>query len=474
MKIKRLIAIVMSAITVIHYQPFNVYCENIKFDLNSDMNVDCFDMIMARKNNDAELLSSLSDYIVTRPASNDGWILKWSDEFSGTEPDMTKWSYELGNWKLDANGNYITNGWGNNEQEFYTDRNASVKDGILTISARHEKYVDEVQGSYDYTSSRLSTQNKFSVCGGRIEVRARCDSGKSLWPAIWMLPEDSHYGGWAASGEIDIMEGYGSRPEEICGTIHFGDVWPNNTYLTKDYFFESGDSTENWHTYSIEWEENEIRWYVDDILYSTQTDWYSTNHAYPAPFNQNFYIILNLAVGGHFDGVDGIYGDPQTFADGEKNFQIDYVRVYEKADSDFKPAEITSLPLDSYIEGADASLSNMDGYSVFDINNAGTLEYAVLGLLNARKFEAGKKYKIEFDIESTVERNMIFTVEDSSYTRYLDEKLTISSQKQNCSFDIAFDNDMKADIKFQLGNIDNSASIGRHTVKISNIKLIAE
>ncbi|MBQ4533928.1 MAG: family 16 glycosylhydrolase, partial [Ruminococcus sp.] len=268
--------------------------------------------------------------------------LVWSDEFSGESLDDSKWSYELGNWKLDANGNYITNGWGNNEQQFYTDSNAAVKDGILTISARKEHYSDKVQGEYEYTSARLSSQHLFSTCGGRIEVRARCDSGKSLWPAIWMLPEDSAYGGWAASGEIDIMEGWGSTPEKICGTIHFGDVWPNNTYLTNNYEFTDGDSTENWHTYAIEWESDEIRWYVDDTLYSTQTDWYSANRTYPAPFDQNFYLILNLAVGGHFDGVDGIHADPSIFDDGEKQFQIDYVRVYDKGA--FTPTEVASLP----------------------------------------------------------------------------------------------------------------------------------
>ena len=108
--------------------------------------------------------------------SDSNWVLKWSDEFDGNQIDMNKWSYELGNWKLDANGNYITNGWGNNEQQIYTNKNATVKDGKLTIAARKETYTDPVQGTYDYTSSRLSSQYKFSTCGGRIEVRSRCDS----------------------------------------------------------------------------------------------------------------------------------------------------------------------------------------------------------------------------------------------------------------------------------------------------------
>ena len=422
-------------------------------DLSDDGKLNAFDLILMRR-----------EFI----GSSDAPSLIWNDEFEGESLDMTKWSYELGNWKLDADGNYITGGWGNNEQQFYTDSNAELHDGILTIAARKEHYSDPVQGEYEYTSARLSTQHKFSACGGRIEVRARCDSGKSLWPAIWMLPEDSAYGGWAASGEIDIMEGWGSTPEKVCGTIHFGDVWPNNTYLTNDHSFTEGDSTENWHTYAVEWESGEIRWYVDDVLYSTQSDWFSANHSYPAPFDQNFYIILNLAVGGHFDGVDGIYADPTIFENGERCFDIDYVRVYD-LDKSFVPTPVTSLPLEAYIEGADASLTNKDGRTEIAVSAVGDLEYGVMGLIRGKKVSAGKKYTLSFDAESDAERVMIVTAEDSAYNRYLDEKLTIGTEKKHYSFDVVFDADMNTDLKFQLGNIGNAADIGAHKVTLSNI-----
>ena len=401
--------------------------------------------------------------ISTKPA------LVWSDEFSGNTLDMTKWAYELGNWKLNANGNYITNGWGNNEQEFYTDSNATVHDGILTIAARKEKYTDPVQGEYEYTSARLSTQHLFSTCGGRIEVRARCDSGKSLWPAIWMLPEDSVYGGWAASGEIDIMEGWGSTPEKICGTIHFGDAWPNNTYLTNNYEFPNGDSSENWHTYAVEWEADEIRWYVDDKLYSRQSEWYSANHKYPAPFDQNFYLILNLAVGGAFDGIDGVQADPSIFADGEKHFDIDYVRVYDLNKS-FTPTPVTSLPLESYIEGANAALVNKDGETAVTINDVGSLEYGVMGLIRGNKVKAGEKHTLSFDVLSTAARDIVVTAEDSVYNRYINEKIAVTPNKTHYSFDVTFDSDMSVDLKFQLGNIGNASELGSHTVTVSNIE----
>ena len=461
-------AVLLAAVPTVTYAD-----ARIDMDYNQDMTVDIFDMVSARRSGASEKeLKRLSGFLLGNGAEQapaEGYTLVWSDEFGGSSLDTDKWSYELGNWKLDDAGNYITGGWGNNEQQFYTDRNTTVKDGVLTISARKESWNDEKQGSYDYTSARLSTQHKFSVCGGRVEVRARCDSGKSLWPAIWMLPEDSVYGGWASSGEIDIMEGWGSTPEKICGTIHFGGAWPNNTYLTNNYEFPSGDGTQNWHTYSIEWERGEIRWYVEDKLYSTQTDWRSDGFSYPAPFDQNFYLILNLAVGGHFDGIDGIYAEPATFADGDKNFDIDYVRVYRKDGSDFCPTEQTSLALDNYIEGAEAAVANREGCTVIDIQNAGSLEYAVMGLLRGREVKAGEKHTLEFDVSSTAVRSIVVTVEDSTYARYLDEKLTVTPERKHYSLDVTFGSDMSADIKFQLGDIDGASAIGAHSVTLYNI-----
>ena len=432
----------------------------------SDDAMQCADLSRDGILNAADL-SLLKQRLLSQAQTDDPRLI-WSDEFDGDSPDPARWSYELGNWKLDAAGNYITNGWGNNEQQFYTDSNASVSDGILTIAARQENYTDPVQGEYAYTSARLSSQHLFSVCGGRIEVRARCDAGKSLWPAIWMLPEDSLYGGWAASGEIDIMEGWGSTPQKICGTVHFGDVWPNNTYLTKDYFFAEGDSSEQWHTYAIEWRSGEIRWYVDDVLYSTQTEWFSANHAYPAPFDQNFYLILNLAVGGTFDGIDGVHADPATFANGEKHFDIDYVRVYDLGDS-FTAAPISSLPLESYSEAADASLTNKDGETVIDIRSTGSLAYGVMGLLRGNPVRAGEQHTLSFDAASSVPRNITVTAEDAEYTRYLDETITLGSAPEHFSFAVTAPADMKLDLKFLLGDIDGAAALGSHSVTISNI-----
>ncbi|MDO5560346.1 MAG: family 16 glycosylhydrolase [Oscillospiraceae bacterium] len=398
------------------------------------------------------------------------WILDWSDEFDSPELDLSKWSYDIGNWMLNDDGSYKTNGWGNNEQQFYTDTNTQISDGVLRIFAKKENYTDSIQGNYDYTSAKITTKNKFSTCYGKVEVKARVDSGKSLWPAIWMLPEDKVYGEWASSGEIDIMEGYGSRPQEICGTIHFGDTWPANKYLTNNYFFEDNDSTENWHTYSIEWDENSIKWYIDDTLYSTQTQWYCAGRAFPAPFDQNFYIILNLAVGGNFDGVDGFHADPGIFDNGPKEMDIDYVRVYHDNSVIHIPGELKCETLTPYIENAQAQISNADSGCSVKITDTGINEYSVMAYLKNKQVEPDAQYCLDFDIISSAERNIILTAENTEYKRYFEEKLSVGTQSRHFHYDMKFEAENSIDIKFQMGNVDDAAKTGAHNILISNIK----
>ena len=469
MKISKIITCLLSTLTVISFMATIPGLCAVDMDYTADGVVDTFDLISARKSGNENEILRLNDFILGKTTSKDEYILEWSDEFDGNSINSDNWSYELGNWKTDSKGNYITNGWGNNEQQFYTESNTSVKDGILTIAARKEKHSDPKQGNYEYTSARLSSQYKYSTCGGKIEVRARCDSGKSLWPAIWMLPEDSVYGGWAASGEIDIMEGWGSKPDKICGTIHFGDVWPNNTYLTGEYSFDNNDSTENWHTYSIEWDKDEIRWYLDNTLYSTQKDWYSINRAYPAPFDQNFYIILNLAIGGHFDGIDGIYADPSIFENGEKHFDIDYVRVYRKNGDQFTPTIQTSESLSLYREGAEAGLTNKDGLSDINIKSIGEKPYSVMGLIEEKQVRSNEEFTLTFSAKSSINRSITVTVEDPEYNRYLDETINIGTEDSEYSFNISFSYDMLVDIKFLVGKINDDTQDIEHTITLSNI-----
>jgi len=243
-----------------------------------------------------------------------GWELVWHDEFDGPNIDLTKWEHEV-------NGQ----GGGNNELQYYTDRelNSIIDNGKLAIRALKETYTGP-DGTREYTSARLRTKNKGDWKYGRFEIRAKLPLGQGLWPAIWMLPTDWVYGGWAASGEIDIMELLGQDPQKVYGTLHYGGQSPDNVQTGDSYSLITGSFSSSYHTFTLEWEENEIRWYVDGTLYATQTSWYSSSAPYPAPFDQRFHIILNVAVGGNWPGnPDNTTTFPQTML-------VDYVRVYKK------------------------------------------------------------------------------------------------------------------------------------------------
>lgn len=244
------------------------------------------------------------------------WDLVWSDEFEQGYIDTGKWEHEVNGW-----------GGGNNELQYYTARpeNSYVANGKLIIVARQETYTGP-DGTRNYTSARLRTKHKGDWLYGRMEIRARLPYGQGLWPAIWMLPTDDAYGGWAASGEIDIMEAVNLNAgggNLVHGTLHYGGSWPNNTYSGQS--FDPGSSVvSQFHDYAVEWEPGEIRWYVDGVHYQTQTDWWTANGSYPAPFDQRFHMILNVAVGGNWPGSpNGSTSFPQTM-------EVEYVRVYQK------------------------------------------------------------------------------------------------------------------------------------------------
>lgn len=240
--------------------------------------------------------------------------LVWSDEFDGTALDGTKWSYQHGNGQEVG-----LSGWGNNELEYYLEENAVVDSGYLTIIAKKENYQ-----SYQYTSARIRTINKGDWKYGKIEMRAKMPYGKGIWPAFWMMPTDNVYGGWASSGEIDIMEYLGHQTNIVHGTIHYGGSWPNNTSSGGSYTLPSGGFNDDFHVFTLEWEEGKIQWLVDGEVYSTKTSWYSSAHAFPAPFDQRFHIILNLAVGGNWPG------NPDATTQFPQEYVLDYIRVYQK------------------------------------------------------------------------------------------------------------------------------------------------
>lgn len=236
----------------------------------------------------------------------------WNDEFDGTAIKTNIWTYDTGG-----------GGWGNNELEYYTSRtnNAYVANGLLHIVARAENY-----GGSSYTSARMKSQGLFSWKYGRIEWRAQLPAGTGFWPALWMLGTNITTIGWPGCGEIDVMENKGSDSTMAQGSIHSG------TDATAIYNFTDGGATTNFHTYTLDWTTNAILFYVDGHLYETQTSWgSSTTNAYPFPFNQPFFLIMNMAIGGNY------LGNPTTSAinvgttfPGE--VLVDYVRIYTVTD----------------------------------------------------------------------------------------------------------------------------------------------
>lgn len=269
------------------------------------------------------------------------WKLVWSDEFTGKEIDRSKWDFDISNGFFTKNKVWV-GGWGNNELQYYRSEpaNVFVKDGMLHIRAVKESFK-----GCQYTSARLKTRKQdgsplFCKKYGRFEFRAKLPTGKGIWPALWLLPQDEKYGGWAASGEIDVLEARGQEPTKVLGTLHFGSGWPLNTHAGKDFVLPGKGTIADFHVYAIEWEPGEIRWYVDDHLYSTQSFWWSSSkmqgnkvvkptkeadlNPWPAPFDQPFYIVMNLAVGGNF------LGNPDKTTPFPAEMVIDYVRVLDR------------------------------------------------------------------------------------------------------------------------------------------------
>lgn len=249
------------------------------------------------------------------PVSPGGTLnLVWSDEFDGVQLDPEVWFFETGD-----GSQYGIPGWGNNELQWYLPDSAELSNGLLIVTAREES-----RGGKDYTSARINTRDRFAFRYGRIEAHIRLPGGQGLWPAFWLLPQDNVYGTWAASGEIDVMEAINlgaSGGNFVHGTIHYGGQWPNNVF-TGDQYMVSTNATTDFHNYVLEWDETEMRWYVDDMLYAVQNAWGTTSAPFPAPFDQPFYILLNVAVGGNWPG------SPDVGTIFPVTMEVDYVRVY--------------------------------------------------------------------------------------------------------------------------------------------------
>ncbi len=244
----------------------------------------------------------------TSPTTYPGLTLVWEDNFTGSALNTSDWTYETGRG---------SNGWGNNELQFYRQENTSIVDGHLVITAKKENF-----SGAEYTSSRLITKDKRSFKYGRIDIRAALPKGKGIWPAFWMLGANFSTVGWPKCGEIDIMEmvGGAGKDNTIYGTLH----WDNNgshacTCGDDGYTISSGSLANEFHVYSIVWTADKITWYLDNVLHHE----IDTRPAEMSEFDAAHFLIFNIAVGGNWPG------NPDATTQFPQRLIVDYVRVFQ-------------------------------------------------------------------------------------------------------------------------------------------------
>ncbi|GAB4200127.1 MAG: hypothetical protein OHK0022_20980 [Roseiflexaceae bacterium] len=254
------------------------------------------------------------------PAQAQSWNLVWSDEFNGTSVSSSNWTFETGG-----------GGWGNNELQYYTNgQNASVANGILTITARKESGGFNCwYGTCQYTSTRMITKGKREFQYGRIEARMALPSGQGTWPAFWMLGANFSSVGWPKCGEIDVME-HVNTENRTHGTIH----WDANGYA--NYGGPSGalDVTQ-YHVYAVEWNSSAIKWFVDGVQFWEANIQNSVNST--EEFHKPFFLLLNLAIGGNWPG------SPNSSTAFPATMRVDYVRVYQQGTAT-NPTPVPTTP----------------------------------------------------------------------------------------------------------------------------------
>lgn len=256
---------------------------------------------------ESEVIPLSRGYIT--PLEYAGHNLVWQDEFDGFSVNTSSWNFEIGTG---------SGGWGNNELEYYRAENATVADSVLTIEAREESF-----GNSNYTSARLTTQGKRSFQYGRVDIRALLPKGKGIWPALWMLGNNFNTTGWPDCGEIDIMEMVGGNGGEnkVYGTLHWefngehADAGGSKTLSSSTYNF-----AEAYHVFSIIWDENTIKWYVDDQQYFV----IDITGSDMSEFHQEQFFIFNVAVGGNWPG------SPDATTIFPQQMKVDYIRVFQQ------------------------------------------------------------------------------------------------------------------------------------------------
>ena len=432
--------------------------------------------------------------------------------YGGCEPELEEnkeqeISFEFTMTKDTPADFYISLGkYADDKGEYTKDTPASD----VTISAI--KFVDmnatdgdnnSTKEAVSYTSGRISTQNKQTFTYGRFECRAKVPKGQGYLPAFWLMANDENvYGQWPRCGEIDCMEVMGQETNKAYGTIHYGNP---HSESQKTYTLPAGDDfSKNFHTFTCDWEPGKITWYVDGNKYHEESDWYSTTVGqgtltYPAPFDQPFYIILNLAVGGSW------VGNPNDETSFENNpYEIDYVRVYQKDsyNEDVKrpPKEVTLRDPDAkgnYINNGDFSakedlsdktnwkfITTLEGDAKASIGNktmtvkttkAGTADYSVQLVQADLPFEKGATYQVQFDAYASADREMGVDVKapDYGYKSYMphqDVKLTTQKQTYTYEFKMGDASDANGRLEFNMGAKGSTADIYISNVLVKKTK----
>ncbi len=428
------------------------------------------------------------------------WELVWKDEFNGTQVDSSKWSV------MDTGLVY------NNELQYYSPNNVSiVKDqqrSVLQIEAKRGGKEGE-----DYTSGKLISMGKGDWTYGKVVVRAKLPIQQGMWPAIWMMPTDeAHYGGWPASGEIDIMELIGGEQGKgrIYSTIHYDSVQPDGSHG-----HEQGSTTlangksfaDEYHDFQVEWLPGVIRFYVDGQLHHEVTDWQTKAigqpeyYTYPAPFDRPFYLILNLAVGGDWPGSPN-----QDFQ--SETMKVDFVRVYsyknlkdwpDVTNNPPKPVQQREPQADGNqiynhaftgevgAEGVPSQwqlLTNADGAGSVEIvddkdkgkaakvsiTNQGTQNYSVQLTQMPMYMLKNRKYKVTFDAKASANRNIMSKVNQfqKDWKNYSGEQnfaLTTEWKSYEYTFNMRAGSDNNARFEFNLG-------LNTDTVYLANVRLV--
>jgi beta-glucanase (GH16 family) len=255
-----------------------------------------------------------SSFYPLKSQDSNKYVLVWSDEFD-TEgaPNEENWSFDIGNGCPDLCD------WGNNELQYYMAgslENARVENGVLIIEAHKQEIMDK-----PFSSARLKSIPKGKWLYGKIEVKAKLPRGNGVWPAIWMLPVEGEYGAWPQSGEIDIMEHVGFNKDSVFGTVHTTN-FNHKIGTQKGAAIYANNLSDVFHVYAVEWTQDKIDFFFNGLKYFTFNK--ISDHAADWPFDQPFYLILNLAVGGDWGGRHGV-----DFSIWPQRFEIDYVRVYQ-------------------------------------------------------------------------------------------------------------------------------------------------